>query len=196
MQAEADKANAELSFLKAQINPHFLFNTLNNIYSLSNAKSENTAASILKLSNIMRYVTDEVKEEFVPLEDEVAFISDYIDLQRLRLGNKMNISFLVSGKITGKKIAPLILMTFIENVFKYGISSHSPSAIDIQLSAADDSISFICTNKLYENQRRIESTGIGIANTRKRLEHLYPGRFELNINKENGMFTVQLTLKV
>jgi two-component system, LytTR family, sensor kinase len=196
MLAEADKANAELSFLKAQINPHFLFNTLNNIYSLANAKSENTAASILKLSNIMRYVTDEVKEEFVPLEDEVAFISDYLDLQRLRLGNKMNIGFLVSGKIAEKKIAPLILMTFIENVFKYGISSHSPSAIDIQLSAAENSIRFFCSNKLYENLRPVESTGIGINNTRKRLEHLYPGRFELNIDKKNGMFSVQLTLKV
>lgn len=144
----------------------------------------------------MRYVTDEVKEEFVPLEDEVAFISDYLDLQRLRLGNKMNIGFLVSGKIAEKKIAPLILMTFIENVFKYGISSHSPSAIDIQLSATEDSINFLCSNKLYENHRPAESTGIGISNTRKRLEHLYPGRFELNIDKKNGMFSVQLTLKV
>lgn len=196
VQAEADKANAELSFLKAQINPHFLFNTLNNIYSLAAVKSDHTAESIMKLSNIMRYVTDDVREEYVPLENEVAFISDYIDLQRLRLGDKMNVGFLVSGKIAGKKIAPLILMTFVENVFKYGISKHEPSAIDIQLSATEDMIRFFCQNKLYETLRQVESTGIGIDNTRQRLEHLYSGKYELSINTENGKYTVQLVLHV
>lgn len=194
LQAEADKANAELSFLKAQINPHFLFNTLNNIYSLAASKSDNTPESILKLSNIMRYVTDDVQEEFVPLENEVEFISDYIDLQRMRLGDKMNVSFIVSGKITGKKIAPLILMTFIENVFKYGISNREPSVIDIQLTADDKVIRFYCSNKLYETQRNIESTGIGIENTRQRLEHLYAEKYELLIDKANDRFTVQLVL--
>lgn len=196
LQAETDKAHAELSFLKAQINPHFLFNTLNNIYSLAATKSDHTAESIMKLSNIMRYVTDDVREEYVPLENEVAFISDYIDLQRLRLGDKMNVSFLVSGKIAGKKIAPLILMTFIENVFKYGISKHEPSDIDIQLSVTDDMIRFFCQNKLYEIQRHAESTGIGIDNTKQRLEHLYSGKYELSIKAENGKYTVLLILQV
>jgi len=196
LRAETDKANAELSFLKAQINPHFLFNTLNNIYSLAAVKSDHTAESIMKLSNIMRYVTDEVREEYVPLENEVAFISDYIDLQRLRLGDKMNVGFLVSGKIAGKKIAPLILMTFIKNVFKYGISNHEPSAIDIQLSDTDDRIRFFCQNKLYKARRQTESTGIGIANTRQRLEHLYAAKYELSINAENGKYTVSLILHV
>jgi hypothetical protein len=196
LQAEADKANAELSFLKAQINPHFLFNTLNNIYSLATAKSEHTAESIMKLSNIMRYVTDDVMEEYVPLENEVAFISDYIDLQQLRLGDRMQVDFLVAGKITGKKIAPLILMTFVENVFKYGVSSHEPAPINIQITAEDDKIIFLCTNRLYETKRQAESTGIGIANTRKRLEHLYPDKHELLINSGNSMYTVQLTLQV
>ena len=174
LKAEADKANAELSLLKAQINPHFLFNTLNNIYSLAAVKSDHTAESIMKLSNIMRYVTDDVREAYVPLENEVAFISDYIDLQRLRLGDKMEVGFLVSGKITDKKIAPLILMTFIENLFKYGISKHEPSAIDIQLTATGDMIRFFCQNKLYPAPRQAESTGIGIDNTKQRLHHLYP----------------------
>jgi two-component system, LytTR family, sensor kinase len=196
LQAEADRANAELSFLKAQINPHFLFNTLNNIYSLAATKSDHTAESIMKLSNIMRYVTDDVREEYVPLENEVAFISDYIDLQRLRLGDKMNVGFLVSGKIAGKKIAPLILMTFIENVFKYGISKHEPSDIDIQLSVTDDMIRFFCQNKQYETQRHAESTGIGIVNTKQRLEHLFSGKYELSIKTENGKYTVLLILQV
>ena len=194
LKAEADKANAELSFLKAQINPHFLFNTLNNIYSLATVKSENTAESILKLSNIMRYVTDDIREEYVPLENEVAFISDYIDLQRLRLGDKMEVGFLVSGKISGKKIAPLMLMTFIENVFKYGISKHEPSAIDIQLTATSDMIRFFCQNKLYPAPRQAESTGIGIDNTKQRLQHLYPGKHELTIKTDNEKYTVLLIL--
>lgn len=198
LQAEADKANAELSFLKAQINPHFLFNTLNNIYSLAASKSDHAAESIMKLSNIMRYVTDDVREEYVPLENEVAFISDYIDLQRLRLGDKMNVNFLVSGKIEDKKIAPLILMTFIENVFKYGISNREPSVIDIQLTGGDNAIRFFCQNKLYETRRQTESqgTGIGIANTKQRLEHLYSGKYELSINEENNKYTVQLVLHI
>ena len=198
LQAEADKANAELSFLKAQINPHFLFNTLNNIYSLSTTKNENTAKSIMKLSNIMRYVTDDVREEYVPLENEIAFICDYIDLQRLRLGDKMNVNFLVSGKIEDKKIAPLILMTFIENVFKYGISNREHSVIDIQLMGGDNVIRFFCQNKLYETRRQTESkgTGIGIANTKQRLEHLYSGKYELSINEENNKYAVQLVLHI
>jgi two-component system LytT family sensor kinase len=198
LQAEADKAKAELSFLKAQINPHFLFNTLNNIYALAATKSEHTAESIMKLSNIMRYVTDDVREEYVPLEDEIAFIGDYIDLQRLRLGDKMNVNFVVSGQPEGKKIAPLILMTFIENVFKYGVSSHDPSGIDIRLAVTNAAIGFFCQNKLYETKRQAESTGmgIGIANTTQRLDHLYAGKYELKIDTENGKYTVQLVLTV
>lgn len=149
LQADADKANAELSFLKAQINPHFLFNTLNNIYSLAASKSEHTAESIMKLSNIMRYVTDEVAADFVPLENEVDFIQDYIDLQLLRLGKKMNVVFSVTGNVTNKKIAPLVLVTFIENVFKYGISNHEKTDIIIELMAKEKEIIFYSQNKLF-----------------------------------------------
>lgn len=195
IQAEADKANAELSFLKAQINPHFLFNTLNNIYSLAITKSDNTAVSIMKLSNIMRYVTDDIREDFVSLDNEIECMGDYIDLQRLRLGKKMQVDFLVDGETKNKKIAPLILMTFIENVFKYGISNHAPSAISIKLSADQHSITFFCQNKLFESPRNTERTGIGIANTRERLKHLYPNKHFLDIKSENGLFTVQLTLQ-
>lgn len=195
MQAEAEKATAELSFLKAQINPHFLFNTLNNIYSLAITKSEHTAESIMKLSNIMRYVTDDIREDYVLLGHELECMRDYIDLQRLRLGRKMNVEFSVTGDVGEKKIAPLVLMTFIENVFKYGISNHEPSTIRIRLAVETHSITFFCQNKLYEHQRLVERTGIGIANTRQRLEHLYKGRYFLDINTDGGLYTVQLTLQ-
>ena len=196
VKAEADKANAELSFLKAQINPHFLFNTLNNIYSLAVRQHENTADSIMKLSNIMRYVTDDVNRDFVSLESEVACITDYIDLQRLRLSKKVHIDFAVSGNPDGKRIPPLVLMTFIENVFKYGISSHEPSTITIKLFAEEKNITFFCQNKLFSTERRVERTGIGIINTKQRLEHVYPNRHLLNISTDDGLYTVQLTLMV
>ena len=192
--AEADKANAELSFLKAQINPHFLFNTLNNIYSMAVTKNENTAGTIMKLSNIMRYVTDDVNEDYVSLQSEVDCITDYIDLQKLRLGKKVALEFSVSGDLDHKMIAPLILMTFIENVFKYGTSNHESSVLTIRVSATDQRIDFFSQNQLFATDRKIERTGIGIDNTKKRLDHLYPGKHRLDITRENGLFTVELSL--
>lgn len=192
--AEAEKASAELSFLKAQINPHFLFNTLNNIYTLAITNNEHTADSIMKLSNIMRYVTDEVKEDFVDLQNEVSCIANYIDLQRLRLGAKTVVSFTVQGDLTNRKIAPILLMTFVENVFKYGISKQHQSNIDINLLVKPDAIVFFCVNPIFERKQNLERTGIGINNTRERLKYLYPGKHILNINEENDQFTVILTL--
>jgi hypothetical protein len=195
-QAEAERAQAELSFLKAQVNPHFLFNTLNNIYSMAVTKHENIAPSIMKLSNIMRYVTDEASQDFVPLEDEVSCMNDYIDLQKMRMGDKMNVEVSVTGSFAGKQIAPLLLMTFVENVFKYGTSNHEPSSISISLKADEHNILFSTRNKLFEQKRSVERTGIGIANARKRLGHLYPARYILDINSENGLFIVNLVLGV
>ena len=195
LQAETDKANAELSFLKSQVNPHFLFNTLNNIYSLAITKNENTAPSIMKLSNIMRYLTDEAGENYVSLENEIECIRDYIDLQKMRLGKNTQVGFSVGGDTSNKKIPPLILMTFVENVFKYGISNHGASDIVIKLTADDHHIGFFCQNKLFEIKRNAERTGIGIPNAQQRLKHLYPNKYFLDISKENGLFTVQLSLQ-
>jgi LytS/YehU family sensor histidine kinase len=142
----------------------------------------------------MRYVTDDVTEDFVSLQSEVACIEDYIDLQRLRLGGKTKVYFNITGTIAQQKIAPLLLMTFVENVFKYGVSKQHESAIDISLRVADDTIIFMCVNPVFERKENIERTGIGIANTKKRLEQLYPGRHILNINNHNNQFRVVLTL--
>ncbi len=193
--AEADKANAELSFLKAQINPHFLFNTLNNIYSMVITNNEHTADSLLKLSNILRYVIDESKEDYVSLQSEVDCISDYIDLQKLRLGKKVSLEYIVTGNLENKKIAPLILMTFIENVFKYGISNHEDAVLAIHLEANPENIHFYSQNTLFVVPRKAERTGIGINNTEKRLTHLYPGKHRLSITRENGLFMVDLLLQ-
>ncbi|WP_114939739.1 sensor histidine kinase [Mucilaginibacter endophyticus] len=194
--AEADKTNAELSFLKAQINPHFLFNTLNNIYTLAAIKDDNAADSIMKLSNIMRYVTDDVAEDFVPLQSEIDCISDYIELQRLRIGKNTKVNFEVKGDIDHKQIAPLVMMTFVENVFKYGVSKHEPSDIDISIDIQGLKISFYCKNRIFGVQKSdYQRTGIGINNTKKRLEHLYPNKHLLSISSLNNEYIVQLTLQ-
>jgi len=194
--AEADKVKAELAFLKAQINPHFLFNTLNNIYSLAVTKNEDTSFAVMKLSNIMRYVTDDATHDFVSLQMEIDCIHDYIELQRLRLSKKAEVNFTVTGNTEDKQIAPLILMTFVENVFKYGISNHESSPVTIKVSTDEKTITFFSENKIFDHQKNIERTGIGIANTKQRLDHLYPHRHLLNIANENGIYSVILTLQV
>ncbi|WP_316737787.1 sensor histidine kinase [Pedobacter aquatilis] len=194
VKAEAEKATAELSFLKAQINPHFLFNTLNNIYTQSVINSEHTSESIMKLSNIMRYVTDDVTQDFVLLSDEIDCVRDYIELQRLRLGADAEINFNVQGKPESKKIAPLIFMTFIENAFKYGVTKKEKTIININLKIDKEQVDFSCQNKIYPHKSNLERTGIGIANTRQRLEHLYPNRFKLHINNGGELFSVNLSV--
>ena len=194
IRAEAEKAHAELSFLKAQINPHFLFNTLNNIYALSVTDSEHTSESIMKLSNIMRYVTDEVTEDFVLLQSEIDCIVDYIDLQKLRLGKKTELTVNFSGDIGLQKVPPLVIMTFIENVFKYGVSKHEASVIRINIDVKDNKILFLCENTIFDNRPTSNRKGIGISNTRQRLQHIYPGKHSLNINSENNLYRVELEI--
>ncbi|MCW3463913.1 sensor histidine kinase [Chitinophaga nivalis] len=194
LRAEAGKASAELAFLKAQINPHFLFNTLNNIYSLAVTKKENTAECLLKLSNILRYITDEVHQEMVPLQLEVSCIQDFIDLQQIRLGDNMQVHFNIHGNISHCNIIPLILMTFVENAFKYGTSNREQGTICISLNVTDHQLKFYCRNTCFHMKRPDNSSGIGIANSRHRLELLYPDKHVLNIDVTQEHYTVDLTL--
>ncbi len=192
--SETNKARAELSFFKAQINPHFLFNTLNNIYSLAVSNSEHTAPSIMKLSKMMRYITDEATEDFVPLADEILCLENYVDLQRLRLNAKTKVQFVSEGNLQEVHIAPLILMTFVENAFKYGVSNRFESLIDIKIAVIDSRILFSCKNQIFETDIENESTGIGLANTRKRLDALYGNGFDLKIAELENRFEVNLEL--
>lgn len=196
LQAESDKANAELSFLKAQINPHFLFNTLNNIYSMAVTGHEQTAPSILRLSGIMRYITSEIGQNFVALEDEVQCMQDYIGLQKMRLGQNTQLELQIEGNLTGRQIPPLLLMTFVENVFKYGTSSHEPSRILISLKTDPKTIHFKTVNPLFRREPGSDSKGIGIANARERLQLLYPGKHQLDISTGDDQFRVELILQL
>ena len=195
LKAETEKAHAELSFLKAQINPHFLFNTLNNIYSMVVIKHERAADAVMKLSNIMRYITDDIRTDFVPLESEIGCMEDYIELQRMRLGSKTEIQVDVTGDTGGEQIAPLLLMTFVENAFKYGVSNHEAALIHIRLDVQDPVIRFYCRNTLFPVPSHAERAGIGISNARRRLEYLYPNRHKLDISTGDGFYTVQLVLQ-
>src|SRR4051794_16214120 len=132
-QVETEKLATELSFLRSQINPHFLFNTLNNIYSLAVVKSDATPVAVLKLSSIMRYVLNETKHDLVPLEKEIEFIQHFIELQKIRITDKVNIQLLVEGETEKKQIAPLILIPFVENAFKYGISTKEQTDIKFRV---------------------------------------------------------------
>lgn len=192
--SEAEKAHAELSFFKAQINPHFLFNTLNNIYALAVSSSAHTAPSILKLSQMMRYITEEATEHYVPLEDELACLENYVELQKLRLNAKTKLDFNVQGQPDGVKIAPLILMTFVENAFKYGVSNHRESVIRIAVEVTGSHIQFFCQNRIIERREDVERTGVGILNTQKRLDLLYGGSYDLDIRNAEEVFTVNLKL--
>jgi hypothetical protein len=192
---ETEKLATELSFLRSQINPHFLFNTLNNIYSLALVKSDATANAVLKLSAIMRYVLNETKHDSVALGQEIEFMKHYIELQKMRLTNKIFIEFLTEGEVEGKQIAPLILIPFVENAFKYGISTKENSSILFTVKTDEKGIQFTSKNHIFPGiQANGEQTGIGLKNTKRRLELLYPDRHSLTVDNENNEFIVHLTL--
>lgn len=195
LHAETEKANAELSFLKAQINPHFLYNTLNNIYTLCLINSVDAADSIMRLSHIMRYVTDESDSDFVPLEDEVQCISNFIALQKLRLGKKTNLEYTIEGNMINHRIAPLILMTFVENVFKYGLSNHNEAKIEFLIKAEEKEITFFSRNQIFKRKKINDRKGVGLENTKKRLAYLYADEHNLSITDDGEFFTVLLVLR-
>jgi hypothetical protein len=194
-QAQKEKLDAELSYLKAQINPHFLFNTLNSIYSLAIDKSDSTAPAVAKLSGMMRYVITDTAKEFVPLEKEIAYIKSYIELQRIRFGDTIHLFFEINGDPVAKQIAPLILIPFIENAFKYGVNAEEDSMIRISIFIEDNKLNMeVRNNKVNVQMAHEDKTGTGIANTESRLQLLYPARHLLKITDNDKEFSVSLTL--
>lgn len=193
---ENEKLHTELSFLKAQINPHFLFNTLNNIYSLAVDKSDLTAPAVMKLASIMRYVLTEAKQDSVALEKEVQFIGDYIELQKMRSTQKTQVDFSLSGEVSGKQISPLLFLPFVENAFKYGVSTREPSPIGIHLRVTPAMIELEVTNIKHQGMAGAQAvnTGIGLQNARRRLDLLYPNRHELEITEDGTIYRANLKL--
>jgi LytS/YehU family sensor histidine kinase len=194
---EKEKSDAELLFLKQQINPHFLFNSLNSIYSLANKKSDITTEAILKLSAILRYILYHSDKSQVPLADELTTLSNYIELQYLRITDKVKLKYKVEGNIETYFIEPFLLMPLFENAFKYGIDSISESFIDILINISDGRLTLKISNKIVpQNNKLDEESGIGLQNIKRRLELLYPDNYILDIIKQQQVFTVCLRLKL
>lgn len=196
-QAESEKLHAELELLKAQLHPHFLFNTLNNLYSLVYEKSNKAPQMLLRLSGLLSYVLYECKADQVLLSREMEIIRDYISLERERYGDRLDVSLNFSGDINDRMIAPMLFQPFIENAFKHGTSEQLGNVwMSIDLSVKNDQLYFKIINSFDPNNVIGSGKGIGIGNIRKRLELLYPGRFDLQNGIEDDVYIVSLSLEL
>ncbi len=194
--AEEEKLHAELAYLKTQINPHFLFNTLNSIYAMALGRSEQTAGAIVRLSSMMRYVLTDTGREKVALKQEIAYLIDYIELQKTRFEGTLHVDLNINGDPGDKQLVPLLLIPFVENAFKYGVNPEEPSTITIHIDIHDhDLVLHVANKKAAPPQSNSDPGGLGIKNTRQRLQLLYPGRHTLEIKDDNKDFTVSLILK-
>lgn len=194
--AEEEKRNAEISFLKAQVNPHFLFNTLNSIYSQAIVEgAKETATGIIKLSDMMRYVSNASSQKFVSLEKELDYIQNYVDLQKNRFGDTIKIIYTVDGPAKGKQITPLILISFVENAFKHGVNPEEDSCIEIAIQIHDTELELKVFNKKVNIVYKEEfASGLGIENTSNRLKLIYPDKHVLDIENTAKEFSVRLKI--
>jgi LytS/YehU family sensor histidine kinase len=196
-EVENEKLIAELNFLKAQINPHFLFNTLNNLYYLAFTQSPNTTEVIAKLSQMMRYMIYDSNHPKVLLSKEIEYMQNYISLERLRLNDQIPICFKIEGNPQDVLITPLIFITFLENAFKHGVNGNQPSAwvnIKIQL-IGKECVYTVENSKAHANgTANGEKSGIGLRNVQRRLELSYPDHYQLNMEDDKDRYRVKLNL--
>jgi two-component system LytT family sensor kinase len=200
---ELQKLNIEneLRFLKSQINPHFLFNNLNNLYALTLKQSDMAPEAVLKLSNILRFGLYDSQKQKVPMEDDIQFVRDYIELEKYRLGERTTINLKVNGSTIGRMIEPFLFINFIENAFKHGANptlGHSFINIEYTIDDITKTIIFSITNNKPRSLNNLEKDrvgGIGLKNVQTRLNILYPGKHQLKIADESETYTVTLILQ-
>ena len=190
---EYERNKAELALYKAQINPHFLFNTLNTLYGLLITQSDKTEITLERFINLTKYMYNNANREFIALAEEVDYIGQYIALQQLRLNELADIRFTHEVEREEMPIPPMMLITFVENAFKYGISSDDPCFIHIQLNQRAEKLCFEVVNSTFGREAG-HSARMGIQNCRRRLELLYPEHHRLEIAQEHGLFRVRLEL--
>ncbi|QGY46450.1 hypothetical protein GM418_23135 [Maribellus comscasis] len=187
---------AQILYLKSQVNPHFLFNTLNNLYGLTYSKSDLAPQMVLGLSDTMRYLIYETEQKLVPVEKELNFIHNYLDLEKTRISYPENIRVSVQVRNLSVFIPPLLLLPFIENCFKHGtIGKEDDGWIELDIWDENDNFFFICKNNFTENKTG-KSPGIGLANVKKRLQLIFGERYELRTVKQNNEFMVSLQFPV
>lgn len=194
---EKQRLQSELSSLKSQINPHFLFNTLNSIYAETLGKADNAAEMVLKLSDMMRYTTTEAHHDKVPLQKELDYITNYIELQKLRLASKAKLEYYIEDDANTLQIAPFLLIPFIENAFKYGVNSEQNSFIRIELKINNTELNLTVFNKKVKIDKTLQETfGLGIKNTQQRLSLIYPERHLLTIHDTEIDYLVSLHINL
>ena len=196
---ENQQLTSELQFLKAQVNPHFLFNTLNNLYYLALNNSSQTPEVIAKLAGMMRYMLHDSNHPLVPLSREIEYIENYLSLERLRLDDRVPIAFEVAGEVEGVRIAPLILITFLENAFKHGVSGAGDEVfITVHLDVREGMVHYQVINSRLAADRKTlaEQSGIGLQNVRRRLELSYPDRYHLSTRETEDRYEVDLQLQL
>jgi two-component system, LytTR family, sensor kinase len=197
-QSERQKLEAELKTLKGQIHPHFLFNSLNNIYSLSLTNSEKVPELILKLSDLMRHIIYESRENFICLSKELEFVDNYISLQKIRVSDKVKIDYNIVGTVPDKRIAPLLFEPFIDNAFKHGLNgSGKGEYVSVLFDFTDPKILAFSIENSYEKSFFVETKykGIGLENVKQRLKHLYSeNEYQLNISANDNTFRIDLKL--
>jgi hypothetical protein len=200
VELQSKTLTSELNFLKSQINPHFLFNTLNSLYALTLQKSDDAPQIVLKLSEMMRYMLYECNEKEVLLSKEINYIQNYLDLEKLRHGNRMMIHFSTSGDPKDVKIAPLILIPFIENAFKHGASKQTePGYVDLKLIFEDELLTMTLANSKSPSAPKIsdkKSGGIGLVNVKRRMEILYPYVHQIQISDSPNKYNVDLKINL
>jgi LytS/YehU family sensor histidine kinase len=197
VEKEKELIHNELKALKAQVNPHFLFNSLNSIYALALQKSDQAPEVILKLSGVLRYMIYESNEQGVELKKEINFIKDYVDLQKLRTKNPDSVILNITGDIKDQKIAPLILIVFIENAFKHGVKGDTVNQfIRINVTVLNTEIQFFSENNIgqVDETEKDEYKGLGLENVKRRLELLYNENHDLKLSKTSNTFIVELKL--
>ena len=195
MQLEVDKSQANFKFLKSQINPHFLHNTLNFLYAKSLPYSPELSEGILTLSDIMRYALNEATgtDDKAPLKDEIEHVRNVIKINQLRFSNNLNVNFEVNGVLNGAQIIPFVLITIVENAFKHGDLQRPEHPIEIKLTVDHDHLYFYCRNKKKSGPKEI-STGLGLDNIRNRLDFAYGSNYKLQIKDEADFYTTELTI--
>lgn len=196
-----EKLKAELNFLKSQVHPHFLFNTLNNLYALTLKKSKDAPEVVLKLSDLLNYMLYECAADEVMIEKEIKLVKDYIALEKMRYGNRLDVSFNVRGTAMGRMMAPLMILPFVENCFKHGVSEAiEASWVSIGLELKADRLTLKVENSKSKDQNNEDQfnyrEGIGLKNVKRRLELLYPEAHALEMHDADEAFLVILTLNL
>jgi two-component system LytT family sensor kinase len=190
-----EKIQTELLFLKTQINPHFLYNTLNYLYALAYPVSGQLADGIIKLSQLMRYMLHNSTDGMLALQQEIDYLTNYIALYQLRFEDHFFLDLKTEGNFEGKKIASLILIPFIENAFKHGVMNDEKRPIKIHLKLTGNLLSLIVSNRIHRGQKD-QSSGIGLVNTQRRLELIYPDKHELRIANNGETYKTTLTIQL